>query len=218
MINLRGYIYNGTNNRNQSGESMKLKIIFILIVGLFLYKSTYSQVQTEETKKTVDEKTGDTTLTRSIIIAQSEDITPRNHMIVINPLKFILFYNLTYFQKVSQNIGIGGGLQIPTISGLNGFGINAEMRLYPSGKTLRGFYFAPNISYNRLSGEHSDVTTSAFSVGGLVGWQWFPGDDFAIGLGLGIDYYTGANSNNGDDFGRYHGTVPAVRFDIGYAW
>jgi len=197
---------------------MKLKIIFTLVVGIFLYHPAFSQVRTEETKKTVDEKTGDTTLTRSVIIAQSEDITPRNHMIVINPLKFFLFYNLTYFQKASQNIGIGGGIQIPTLSGLTGFGVNAEMRLYPSGKTLRGFYFAPNISYNRLSGEHSDVTTSAFSVGGLVGWQWFPGDDFAIGLGLGIDYYTGSTSQDENDFGSYDGTVPAIRFDIGYAW
>jgi hypothetical protein len=197
---------------------MKFRIIYVLAISFFLFQSTYSQVRTEETKKAVDDKTGDTTVTRSIIISKSEDITPRNHMIVINPLKFFLFYNISFFQKVSQNLGIGGGIQIPTLSGLNGFGVNAEMRFYPSGKTLRGFYFAPNISYNRLSGEHSNTTISAFSVGGLVGWQWFPGDDFAIGLGLGIDYYTGSNSNSGEDFGSYDGTVPAVRFDIGYAW
>lgn len=197
---------------------MKFKIIYVLALSFFLFQSTYSQVRTEETKKAVDAKTGDTTVTQSVIISKSEDITPRNNMIVINPLKFFLFYNISFFHKISQNLGIGGGIQIPTLSGLNGFGVNAEMRLYPSGKTLRGFYFAPNISYNSLSGEHSNTTTTAFSVGGLVGWQWFPGDDFAIGLGIGIDYYTGSNSNSGDDFGSYNGTVPAVRFDIGYAW
>ena len=55
-------------------------------------------------------------------------------------------------------------------------------------------------------------------MGALIGWQWFPGDDFAIGLGIGADYYTGSVDENGSDFGNYSGTVPAVRFDIGYAW
>ncbi len=197
---------------------MNLKIIFTLALCIFLCQISFSQVRTEETKKTVDEKTGDSTLTRSVIISKSEDITPRNHMIVVNPLKFFLFYNLSYYQKVSSNIGVGGGIQMPTLSGINGFGLNAELRYHPSGKTLRGFYLAPNISYNYLSGDNSDISTSIFSFGGLIGWQWFPGDDFAIGLGIGIDYYVGSSSNRNNNFGNYDGTAPAVRFDIGYAW
>ena len=104
----------------------------------------------------------------------------------------------------------------PTLGGIDGFGINAEIRIYPSKKSLRGFYIAPNISYNNLSA--GGVTTNPFSIGALIGWQWFPGDDFAIGLGLGIDYYLGNVSHEGDNLGSYKGTVPAVRFDIGYAW
>ena len=42
-------------------------------------------------------------------------------------------------------------------------------------------------------------------------------DQFAIGLGLGIDYYTGSVSD-GHDFENYSGSVPALRFDIGFAW
>jgi hypothetical protein len=91
-----------------------------------------------------------------------------------------------------------------------------EVRFYPSGKTLRGFYAAPNISYNRLSGENSDAAISISSIGGLIGWQWFPGDDFAMGLGIGIDHYF-ASKDDGD-FGKYDGNAPALRFDIGYAW
>ncbi len=197
---------------------MKLKIFLTLAMSILLYQISFSQVRTEETRKTIDEKTGDSTLTRSVIISKSEDISPRNHMIVVNPLKFFLFYNLSYYQKVSPNIGMGGGIQIPTLSGINGFGANAELRYHPSGKTLRGFYFAPNISFNYLSSDNSDVSTSLFSFGGLIGWQWFPGDDFAIGLGIGIDYYIGSTSNGDNDFKNYDGTVPAVRFDIGYAW
>ena len=54
------------------------------------------------------------------------------------------------------------------------------------------------------------------SVGGLIGWQWFPGDQFAIGLGIGVDYYF--FSGEDDDFSDINGTAPALRFDIGYAW
>jgi hypothetical protein len=195
---------------------MMVKIFFALVLSLFLCQNTFSQVRTDETKKTVKEEKGDTTVTHSVIISESEDVTPRNHMIVINPLKFLLFYNISYYQKVSTNIGIGGGVQSPTIGGINGIGFNAEVRFYPSGKTLRGFYFAPNISYNRLTGKNSDAGISASSIGGLIGWQWFPGDDFAMGLGIGIDHYFASNDNS--DFGKYDGNAPALRFDIGYAW
>ncbi|MFZ1290924.1 MAG: hypothetical protein WAR79_12585 [Melioribacteraceae bacterium] len=192
---------------------MKSLIIFLLILFSI---NTSAQIVTKEKKETVSN--GDTTLTESTIISVSEDITPRVDMIVINPLKFFIFYNLSYFHKVSDKVALGGGFQIPTIGGLGGFGVNAEARIYPSGKTLRGFYIAPNISFNRLTVDGTDGGTSAFSFGALIGWQWFPGDDFAIGLGIGVDYYTGSVDKNDNDFSNYSGSVPAVRFDIGYAW
>jgi hypothetical protein len=192
---------------------MKNYLTFFML--LLFVTSINAQILTEEKKKTVNED-GDTVYTESTILSSSEDITPRSDMIVVNPLKFFIFYNLTYFHQTSENVAIGAGIQIPTIRGLGGFGLNAEARIYPSGKTLRGFYIAPNISYNRLTVD--DGSTSAIGIGGLIGWQWFPGDDFAIGLGIGVDYYTGSVDNFDDDYGNYSGTVPAVRFDIGYAW
>ena len=105
---------------------------------------------------------------------------------------------------------------MPTLSGINGFGVNAEVRFYPSGKNLKGFYFAPNVSYNSLSTDGSDASVSISSIGGLVGWQWFPGEQFAIGLGIGVDYYF--LSNDDADLSDYNGSAPLLRFDIGYAW
>jgi hypothetical protein len=175
-----------------------------------------AQVKTEETKVEIDTETGDTTFTEAIIITQTEDITPRNSMIIVNPLKFFLFYNISYFHRISDNVTIGAGIQAPTISGVDGFGLNAEARIYPTGKFMRGFYIAPNISYNSLTSEGE--STSPLSFGALVGWQWFPGDEFAIGLGIGLDYYVGSISGGESDMESYNGTVPAVRFDIGYAW
>jgi hypothetical protein len=194
----------------------------ILLLTLFVFTvllvTGYSQQRTGEKKWTIDPVTGDTVFTESVIISQSEDITPRNNIIIVNPLKFLLFYNISYFHKINDGTAIGGGIQIPTLSGINGFGINAEARFYPSGKNLKGFYLSPNFSYNNLSSEHSDNSVSISSIGGLIGWQWFPGEQFAIGLGIGVDYYFFKGSDPEDDFGKINGTAPALRFDIGYAW
>ena len=193
--------------------------VAIAIAGFSCIMTTTAQAQekTEETVITTD-STGNTTTTKIVRVSKTEDITPRHNVIVVNPLKFFFFYNLSYYRMVSPQIAIGGGLQMPTLDGISGLGANGEMRFYPSGKALRGFYLAPNISYNNLSSEGESV--SIFSVGGLFGWQWFPGDDFAIGLGIGIDQYFISSDDNNDAviFDDYEGTLPALRFDIGYGW
>lgn len=191
---------------------MKTLILILLLSAQFVF----GQDETKETKKTVSKTEGDTTISQSVIISKTTDITPRSDMIVINPVKFILFYNISYLHKFSEHTVAGIGIQTPTLSGIDGFGINAEVRLYPNGQNMRGFYFAPNISYNHLTAGNS--STDPFSLGALLGWQWFPGEQFALGLGIGVDHYWGSVSDNGNDFGKYNGFVPAIRFDIGYAW
>jgi hypothetical protein len=192
---------------------MRSFLAFVLL--LVSVEFAAGQIRTEETRTTTDSTSGKTMTTSSVIVSKSEDITPRNSMIVVNPLKFFLFYNLSYFQKVGDRIGIGGGIQIPVFDEIGGFGGNLELRYYPSGKTLRGVYVAPNISVSSLSALRSTGTVT--TIGVLLGWQWFPGDDFALGLGIGIDRYI--LSRDGDyDFSSYSGTAPAIRFDIGYAW
>ncbi len=191
-------------------------LITAVVLTVFLSLNTFAQERTEETKTTIDKVTGDTTFTKSVTISQSEDITPRNHMFVVNPLKFILFYNISYFQKVNENLVVGGGIQAPTISGIDGFGFNLEARFYPKGNNLRGFYVAPNLAFNSI--KSGDTKTNPFSVGVLAGWQWFPGEQFAMGFGIGLDYYMGNVEHDDDDLSNYDGTAPAIRFDIGYAW
>jgi len=175
-----------------------------------------AQIRTEETRKTVDPAKGDTIVTESVVISRNEDITPRRSILLVNPLKFLLFYNLSYMHRVSSDAVVGGGFQIPTIKGIDGFGFNAEVRIHPSRKAPRGFYIAPNIAYSNLRADKFE--SDPFSIGILLGWQWFPGDDFAMGLGIGVDYYTGSTTDGSKDLERYSGSVPALRFDIGYAW
>ena len=188
----------------------------LLLLCTFVVQLGVGQTLTKEKRKTVEKTEGDTTTTESVIISESEDITPRSQMIIVNPLKFLLFYNLSYFHRLSPSVTLGAGLQFPTPHEVHGYGLSAEMRFYPSAKSPKGFYVAPNIAYNKIwSGEER---TEPFSVGALLGWQWFPGEDFAMGLGIGADYYTGSVSDGSDDIGRYDGWAPALRFDIGYAW
>ncbi|GAB1372639.1 hypothetical protein MASR1M45_27020 [Candidatus Kapaibacterium sp.] len=198
----------------------KIPFMVILIL-MFCASKIFAQTKTEETKRTVDSTTGVVTVTKSEIISKSEDITPINNMFIINPLKFFLFYNISYYGKISDVSVIGFGIQTPTISDVGGIGVNAEIRLHPSSKAPRGFYFAPNVSFNQVTAYNPDYDSkvSVFSIGALVGWQWFPSDDFAIGLGIGIDQYfmSGSGSDVGI-FSSYNGTSPAIRFDIGYAW
>ncbi|MGA9291444.1 MAG: hypothetical protein WBV81_02575 [Ignavibacteriaceae bacterium] len=182
---------------------------------LFSLITITAQTRTSEVKVIVNEMTGDTTYVSSISLSKSEDITPRNDLIVINPLKFLLFYNLSYFHKFNDNLIAGGGIQIPTISGMSGSGFNAEVRFYPKGNNMRGFYIAPNISLNHISA--GSLSSTPFSIGALIGWQWFPGDQFALGLGIGIDHYFGSVKDD-NTFHNYNGIAPALRFDIGFAW
>jgi hypothetical protein len=192
------------------------QLLTIVIAILFFSIILPAQDKTTEEKVSVNNETGDTIRTSSVSISVTEDITPRNDLIVINPLKFLLFYNLSYFHKLSDNLIVGGGFQAPTISGISGIGVNTELRFYPKGNNMRGFYIAPNLSYNHLSAD--EASTDPLSLGILVGWQWFPGDQFAIGLGIGVDHYFGSIKDNDDDFGRYDGFAPALRFDIGFGW
>ena len=208
----------------------KILISCIGLLALFLSSSLQAQIKTEGTKTEIDSATGQVKTTQYTELKKEEDITPRTNMITINPRKFFLFYNLSYYHAFSNNIAAGIGVQMPTLSGLSGFGVNAEMRFHPSKKALRGFYVAPNVSYNSLTNDYDTYdengnpqfessNATSFSVGALVGWQWFPGDDFAIGLGIGYDYYfISGDIATGSSLEKLDGGAPALRFDIGYAW
>ena len=143
------------------------QLISIITVSLFFFTTLQAQDKTTEEKITVNKETRDTIRTSSVSISVTEDITPRNDLIVINPLKFLLFYNISYFHKLSENVIVGGGFQAPTISGISGIGFNAEARFYPKGNNMRGFYISPNFSYNHLSTD--EVSTDPVSLGVLIG-------------------------------------------------
>lgn len=198
---------------------MILALLFVANVSI------YAQQKTIETTTTVDSSAaGISTSTQTSTKVTTEVDVPRNNMITINPLKFFLFYNLSYYHALSDVVVVGGGVQVPTLKDIGGFGLNAEARFHPSARRMRGFYVAPNVSFNLINGSTSSSGTESatvFSIGALLGWQWFPGDDFSMGLGIGVDKYflsSGNSSGTYQIFDAFNGVAPAFRFDIGYAW
>ena len=209
---------------------MKTIISILCLFAIILTGASFAQTKTTETMTTKDSMMDGVRTTITTTISETDDITPRNNMFSVSPVKYILFYNLTYFRKLSDRWAIGAGVSIPTFGGkidnqttISGFGANIEGRYYPDANAPRGFYIAPNIYYNTLSitdgGDDQFLWTTA---GILLGYQFFPTKDFSVGCGVGIDYLIPSETFNGnsEDFSNspFPRFVPALRFDIGYAW
>src|SRR6266404_4743523 len=108
----------------------KLSISIILLCFAFA-TNTFAQIRIEGTRTEKDSTTGVTKTTKYVEVKQEEVITPRHDMITVNPLKFILFWNLSYYHAFNSLIAAGLGFQAPSVSHIGGIGINAEVRIYP---------------------------------------------------------------------------------------
>ncbi len=208
---------------------MSQKIALFVLV-LFISVSARAQTEVKQHTVSIDSATGKTTVSDETIIKKEEDITPYTDMVNINPLKFFIAYNMTWYHKIANNAAVGIGAEFGALHENTAWGMNAEFRFYPSKKSMHGFYFAPNISYVQATNVdyyfydgYGSYTARTMTAGMLLGWQWFPGSDFSIGLALGADAYIPLNTSHADSYdllgGIYgSGVYPAIRFDIGYAW
>src|SRR2546423_2109974 len=115
-------------------------IIASFALAVIITGAAFAQTRTTETRTTKDSTIGGVTTTITTTVSETEDITPRNNMLSVSPVKYILFYNLTYYRKFSDMWVLGIGLSGPTFGGhldkdvsVGGFGANFEARYYPSG-------------------------------------------------------------------------------------
>lgn len=199
-----------------------------------------AQTKVEQHTISIDSATGKRTVTIDTIIKKEENVTPYTDMINVNPLKFFLAYNLSWVHKTGTSTAISVGTEYENIlNNTSAWGILGEFRYYLSKKSLHGFYVAPNFSFTQSSnvfystydpgsGIYSTGTYTAqmMSLGVLIGWQWFPADDFSMGFGIGVDDYIPLNQKTGDNYEDFNllgglygkGTSPTLRFDLGYAW
>jgi hypothetical protein len=204
-----------------------------MLLTLLISGATFAQIRTTETRSTKDTTINGVTTTVTTTISETEDITPHNNMLTVSPVKYIVFYNLTYYRKLSDMWVIGAGLSGPTFGGkidnstsIGGYGINLEARYYPKGTAPLGFYIAPNFYYNTVSVTDGTNYEYLWMTGGiLLGFQFFPTQDFSVGCGIGVDYFVPTEKRDGqtvsaDNQDILPGTrmLPAIRFDFGYAW
>lgn len=197
---------------------MKANTIIALTTALFMLNSiALSQTRRESEDIIINEK-GDTTRTKTITIYTEEEIAPPQHMLYLDPFSFFINYNIGYMQMVSSKVAFGGALILPAAQDVSGMAIELEGRVYPGGKGLGGFYVAPRFTYSTLRIRPTNDVTVALA--GFVGWQWFPANDFGIGLGVGYERFFSRidDGENNSLFGVYGNGRPAIRFDIGYVW
>ena len=215
-------------------------LLHVTLFLVFAAISASAQVKSEETVTTTD-TSGRTTTISVTTLSKTEDITPRTDIILMSPIEFIQYYNISYIHSIANNMAIGGGFRLAhdLTEDFNveiDFGITLEGRFYPGKKAVKGFYLAPNAAVNWLANheytydydpqtgrtnQHDNKTTGlGFTVGLMSGWQFFPWEEMAMGVGLGFEHRILATSTTGENmFFDYDGrTVPALRFDIGYAW
>jgi hypothetical protein len=220
----------------------KLLVFPIVFLGLLILtvSGLRAQTEVEQHKISIDSATGKRTVTTDTIIKTEQNISPYTDMININPLKFILAYNLSWVHKLSSNTAFGIGAEYEDFLNENpAWGILGEFRFYPSKKSLHGFYVAPNFSFTQTNNVYyfmydpaSGITNSGtftaqmLTLGVLLGWQWFPADDFSMGFAIGADDYIPLNQKSGNNYEDFNllggmygkGTLPTLRFDLGYAW
>jgi hypothetical protein len=221
-------------------------LLSIPMILVFAATCASAQVRNEETITTTD-TTGRTTTVSVTTISKTEDITPRTDVILMSPFEFLRYYNISYLHSISPNMAVGGGFRLAhdlsdEFDAPISFGLTLEGRFYPGKKGVKGFYLAPNAAVSWLSETYSvqdwdpqtgrtnwhenSVTGMAFTIGLMSGWQFFPWEEMTMGVGLGFEHNILATSSTvtiGTDqyepFFDFNGrTLPAVRFDIGYAW
>jgi hypothetical protein len=212
---------------------------FLITAALLFALAATSSAQTKRTEETktetqtnVDSTNGKVTTVSTVTsMATTEDVTVRTHMISSDPIKFWQFYNISYYQAISPQIVVGGGIQLPTAlfdRDISGFGVNLEARFYISGKPFRGFHLNPILSINSLSYEsyswegpgNTRVHDTPVSFGLLMGWHWYPWEEFGTQIAFGADYNFSATTESSllGIASEKKGVVPAGRFTVGYSW
>ncbi len=108
---------------------------------------------------------------------------------------FHLNYERGFTEKISGQLGFMyfAGLNRGDTK-FNGFGVTPEVRLYPGGKALTGFFLglSPRYQSYKLEVDTDKATLSSFGAGLLLGGQWIFGDIVSVEVYGGPSYNAGS--------------------------
>jgi hypothetical protein len=183
--------------------STALRIVSIFVPSWMLCaESLFAQTTTDQAQPFIERYT-------------NEVIPAPKHLFLTSPVRLFWMYNLGYIQAITENIALGGGIELPTSYSSSfgspgiksGIGVTAEVRFYPGRAAVRGFYVAPTvnfhsftvertINYNQLMSPGQQyipeiITTNPtpFSMGIITGWTLFLWTDLAIEVGVGFKHH-----------------------------
>lgn len=164
------------------------------------------------------------------VVAQSETSSEKN-VLKVNTLSLFLgtgsiFYEHGFSDKISGQLGLGylgykaGGTKF------SGLFLTPELRLFPKGNAIDGFYIAPYLRYQNLSLTITDGKGTLSSMGGglAFGRQWITKSGFTMDLFFG-GHYSSANvkaesgaTESSFNVNAFKGFKPRIGFALGFAF
>lgn len=134
------------------------------------------------------------------------------------------YLNLSYYHTFGAQHAAGayvGYLYHPVgDERITGYGLGLAYRYYPAGKALARFYYSPIVGVQRgevIRAEGRDPAVGIL-VSGMLGWQWFPEGNFAVGLAFGGRIILGGNDEEDPVIRDAFGASPIITLDLGYGW
>jgi hypothetical protein len=180
---------------------MKQRLLLSLIAIPFIVPSAWAQ------KRTTHEQL---------------EVIPRNAVMVNLGGLALDYLNLSYYRAVDSNNAFGAyvGYLYHVVGNeqIAGYGFGLSYRYYPAKRAISRFYYSPTIGIqfgDVVNGARDRIT--GVLVSAMVGWQWFPEEVFAVGLGFGGRMIFGEHSSD-PVIGEAFGASPVITLDLGYAW
>lgn len=165
--------------------------------------------------------------------AQTDTVPAYQQVISANPLGLLFgYYNGEYERAISSTATVGVAGAYFSVDNDALATIEAKFRYYPQARPLAGFSIGGSLGYGQVSDEadfdefivdsqvqqDDDVTSSAFTVGVELNYNWLVGRDrrFFIGTGIGARRLFGGDVDNESDIPV---VIPTLRLvNIGFAF
>jgi hypothetical protein len=149
-------------------------------------------------------------------------VIPKNAVMVNLGGLALDYLNLSYYRALNDHSALGayfGYLYHPVGNErITGYGYGLAYRYFPAGKAISRFYYSPIVGIqmaDALEGRHP--LTTGVLLSGLVGWQWFPEQVFAVGLAVGARVIVGRGALD-PVVSNAFGASPIITLDLGYGW
>ncbi|MEP6675728.1 MAG: DUF3575 domain-containing protein [Ferruginibacter sp.] len=151
------------------------------------------------------------------------------NVIKINPLGLLFGSANVSFERVlneksSLQVDVAfGGLSVGGVKYTNlGAGLDYKYYVSNSKSAPEGFYVQPGVGFYsvKVKDPTETVTGSGFTIKGIVGNQWVWNSGFSLDLFGGVNYYAGGKikGNNGVEYTKFSGALPALGVSLGYAF